>query len=105
MAEKTAPELTEADLTDFARRLYAWTATLPEVQQGLLHRILARAATAETDDTAGYAVNVFLQMPAGTTDHLALVRGAAGLNVALADGSVRVAGVQDGTSNTLLGAT
>lgn len=99
MADNTMPELTEADLTDFARQLYTWTKSLPEVQQGLLHRILARAASAETDDTGGYALNAYLKLrePA---PFFGLVRGAAGLNVALADGSVRLADITDGTSNT-----
>ncbi|MGH2584958.1 MAG: hypothetical protein ACRDJE_08595 [Dehalococcoidia bacterium] len=101
MPEKTASELTEADLTDFARQLYDWTATLPEVQQTLLHRILARAAAADADDTAGYALNAYAQLTLNGTAILSLVRGAAGLNVALGDGSVRVAGIKDGTSNTL----
>ncbi len=58
MAENTTRQLTEADLTEFARQLHEWTKKLPDVQQGLLHRILARASSAQTDDTEGYIIIV-----------------------------------------------
>jgi hypothetical protein len=96
MTENAAPQLTEEDLTDFARQLYEWTKSLPDVQQGLLHRILTRAAGAQTDDTAGYALNAYLRLPQ-PAPFTGLVQAAIGPSFAFGDGSVRIT---DGTSNT-----
>jgi hypothetical protein len=47
-------QLTEEDISEFGRQLYEWSKKLPIAQQGLLHRILSRAAAASDGDTAGY---------------------------------------------------
>ena len=103
MADATARQLTEADLTDFARQLYEWTRALPEVQQGLLHRILARAASAEADDAEGFIIIHALGGPdtllAGGNVGPLLLR-AIGLPGPLGGGSVRFGQITDGTSNT-----
>jgi len=58
MSDNQAADLQATEFTEFARQLYEWTKTLPEVQQGMLHRILARAASGEDDDSSGYVRGV-----------------------------------------------
>jgi hypothetical protein len=61
-AERSERQITEEDITEFGRQLYEWTKTLPHVQQGLLHRILSRAA-GESDDTAGHGFELLQSLP------------------------------------------
>jgi hypothetical protein len=77
-ADETHTDLTEADISEFGRQLYEWTRSLPLVQQGMLHRILARAATAESDDTGGYALGA--RAPASLDSLLGLLHDAIGIN-------------------------
>lgn len=53
-ADERHRQLTEDDISEFGRQLYEWSKKLPIAQQGLLHRILSRAAAANDGDTAGY---------------------------------------------------
>ena len=53
-AEERHRQLTEEDISEFGRQLYEWSRKLPMAQQGLLHRILSRAATADEGDTGGF---------------------------------------------------
>jgi hypothetical protein len=77
-ADEAHSDLTEAEISEFGRQLYEWTKSLPLVQQGLLHRILARAASAEANDTSGYALGAYA--PASLDQLLGLLHEAIGIN-------------------------
>jgi hypothetical protein len=48
--------ITDADVTSLATKLDGWARSLTPAEQTLLHRLIARAASADVDDTEGHFI-------------------------------------------------